>query len=76
MTTPSQLQADQSVIAQHEFREVLDRIVREGIDYRAILAGAGAAIAGSIVDCTDAQSVPRWFAIQAKLAADFLTRKD
>lgn len=73
---PTQTQADQSVLAQHEFAETLDRMVNEGLDYRSILAGAGAALASSIMRSAGPAMVPKWFAIQARIAADYLNSKD
>lgn len=71
MEAVTQSQQDQSTIAQHEFEEVLDRLVTEGMDYRAILAGAGTAIAHSISVSSCPKKVPQFFAQWSELTKDF-----
>ena len=65
--TPTQAQEDQAVLAQREVEELLDRLIREGFDYRSIMAGAGAGIANSLLATAGPAKVSEWFGAQAVL---------
>jgi hypothetical protein len=64
---PNNAQIDQAAIAHNEFGELIDRLIKEGFDYRSILAGNSAAIAQSIMATAGAKKVPEWFALQSAM---------
>lgn len=69
MTTPQPTtsQIDQTIEAQRDFEEVLNRLVKEGFDYRSILTGASCALAQSIMVSAGPSKVSEWFAVQSAL---------
>lgn len=71
MLEPTQSQADQSLIAQQDFEELIDRMIHDRFDYRSILAGASAALARSISASAGPKKVPEWFARNAMLTKDW-----
>lgn len=71
MPEPTANQIDQAAIAHEEFGALIDRLVREGFDYRSMLSGAAAAIAQSIIVSAGPAKVPEWFAMQSALTLKF-----
>lgn len=67
MTEPTTNQIDQAAIAHRDFAELIDRMVKEGFDYRSLLSGAAAALAQSIMVSAGPAKVPEWFAMQSAL---------
>jgi hypothetical protein len=65
--TPNRNQIDQAAIAHEEFGALIDRLVKEGFDYRSLLSGAAAALAQSIMVSAGPAKVPEWFAMQSAL---------
>jgi hypothetical protein len=65
--TPTESQIDQAAVAHQDFAEVIDRMVKEGFDYRSILSGAAAALAQSIMVSVGPSKVAEWFALQSAL---------
>ena len=65
--TSNQMQIDQAAIAHEEFGALIDRLIKEGFDYRSLLAGASAALAQSIMVSAGAHKVSEWFAMQSAL---------
>lgn len=70
---PTQEQADQAAIVQHEVVELMSKLAIEGIDWRVVLTGAGCAIADILDRNIGGAAVPRWF---ATMAAQTLHMKD
>ena len=72
-------QVDQAALAQHDFEELIDRLIRDGFDYRSILTGAAIAITNSISVSAGPHLVAQWFAQNAALtmhlAKDFEARR-
>lgn len=58
---PNNSQVDQAAIAHEEFGALIDRLIREGFDYRSITSGAAAALAQSINLSAGAGKAPAWF---------------
>lgn len=71
---PTPEQIDQAAIAHEEFGNLIDRLVREGFDYRSLLSGAAAAIAQSIIVSAGPAKVPEWFAMQSALTMQLAKR--
>jgi hypothetical protein len=71
--TPNQL--DQAAIAHEEFCTLIDRLVKEGFDYRSLLSGAAAALAQSILVSAGPAKVPEWFAMQSALTMNLAQPK-
>lgn len=65
--SPTKAQTDQAAVAQHDFEELIDRLIRDGFDYRSILTGAAIAITNSIAVSAGQHLVPTWFAQNAAL---------
>ncbi|GLV21990.1 hypothetical protein TomMM35A_18430 [Sphingobium sp. TomMM35A] len=72
---PTESQIQQSAIAHEEFCAVLDRLVKEGFDYRSILSGASAALAQSIMVSAGPAKVSEWFAMQSALTMSLAQSK-
>ena len=66
-TPPTRSQIDQAAIVHHEIVDAIERLVKEGFDYRIILTGAGSAIADTIMRTVGPARVPEWFALQSAL---------
>ena len=62
---PTQAQIDHAVIVQTEVLELLDRLVREGVDWRIAMTGTGCAIADILNRNVGPAEVPKWFATTA-----------
>lgn len=67
MSEPSKGQIDQAAVAHRDFDELIERLIKEGFDYRAILSGAAAALAQSIMVSAGPGKVAEWFALQSAL---------
>ncbi len=65
--TPTPIQLDQAAIAAEEFGSLIDRLIKEGFDYRSLLSGAAAALAESIIASAGAEKAAHWFAGQSLL---------
>ena len=59
---PTQAQIDHAAIVQMEVLELLDRLVREGVDWRVAMTGTGCAIADMLNRNVGPAEVPKWFA--------------
>jgi hypothetical protein len=64
---PTANQIDQAAIAHEEFGSLIDRLIKEGFDYRSLLAGASAALTQSIMVSAGPGKVAEWFATQSAL---------
>jgi hypothetical protein len=64
---PSREQQEQALLAQNENIEVINRLVREGIDGRVDLAGLGSAAADTVTCLFGPRAVAAWFATQANI---------
>lgn len=69
--SPTNTQIDQAAVAHQDFAETIDRMIKEGFDYRSILAGAAAALAQSIMVSAGPAKVPEWFAMQSAMTLHF-----
>ena len=67
MNNPTPEQEAHATLAHHEFVEVTNRLITEGMDSRIILAGIGAAAADLIASKFGRQAAAPWFAKQAIL---------
>ena len=65
--TPNQNQIDQAAIAHEEFAALIDRLIKEGFDYRSLLSGAAAALSHSIEVSAGAEKAALWFSRQAEM---------
>ena len=74
MTNPTAVQAEQCCIVQNELLETINRLIAEGIDYRVVLAGAGAAVAATVYHHLNGEAVSIWFAQQSALTMHFATK--
>ena len=68
--TPTKLQDAQITLAQHDIVEMLNRLGREGMDPRIVLAGLAAATAGLLVSVFGSTAVAPWFEGQALIVRD------
>ena len=59
---PTQAQIDHAALAQTEILECMDRLAREGVDWRVVMTGAGCAIADLLIRNVGQAEVPVWFA--------------
>ena len=64
---PSDEQQQQALLVQHDVIEVLNRLAKEGIDRRIIMAGLGSATADLITCSFGPQAVAPWFDRQAEM---------
>lgn len=67
MQNPTVFQYEQAVLAQREFEDLIDRLIREGLDYRSILTGVATAVTASITASAGADKVSIWFAQNSAL---------
>lgn len=67
MHHPTAEQREQAVLAQHEIVETINRLIREGIDYRVVLAGVGSAAADFITCTVGRSAIAPWHDMQAKI---------
>lgn len=72
--TPNQI--NQAAIAHEEFGALIDRLIKEGFDYRSLLSGASVALAQSIMVSAGPAKVPEWFAMQSALTMYLASPKD
>lgn len=73
--TPNRDQIDQAAIAHEEFGSLIDRLIKEGFDYRSLLSGASVALAQSIMVSAGPAKVPEWFAMQSALTMHMAKRE-
>lgn len=64
---PTPQQEEQAAVAQADVLDVMTRLVRDGFDFRAVLAGASSATASMVNDLVGAAEVPRHFAVMSAL---------
>lgn len=67
----SQRDEEQAAVAQAEVLEAMKRLVRDGFDWRCVLAGAGAAMADMVGKIAGPEKVPAHFAQLSALTATF-----
>lgn len=68
-------QHDQCAIAAHDIIETINRLIREGIDERIVIAAIGSATADTITSVYGAHQVAPWFDKQAAMVRE-LQRRD
>lgn len=73
--TPDKTQIDQAAIAHEEFASLIDRLIREGFDYRSLTSGAAAALAQSITASAGAGKASEWFYAMGAQAESFSNPK-
>jgi len=66
---PSVQNAQDALRARQAFSDLHDHLLREGIEYQALIAGAGMMIAESIINSANVSAAVRWFATQAGTCA-------
>lgn len=69
---PTAQQRAQAELVQQDLIEEINRLIREGIDYRVVLAGVGSATADLIASTLGAAAVAPWHDMQAKLVREAL----
>lgn len=67
MIEPTVEQAEQCAIVQQDVIELIERLNKEGIDLRVVLAGLAAATSFIVMKAYGAKEVPVWFARQSAL---------
>lgn len=68
--TPNAEQRTHAELVQQDIIELLNRLIREGIDPRVILAGIASASCDMLTNVFGQSSVVPWFEMQAKIARD------
>jgi len=63
--------AEQAALAQADVLDVMKRLVRDGFDWRCVVAGASSAIADMVGSINGPATVPAHFARMAELTAGF-----
>lgn len=71
---PTDEQQEQAILAQHDLCETINRLGREGIDPRVILAGLGAATADLITCNFGPDAVAPWFLQHGELITQMMGR--
>ena len=64
---PTEEQANQALIVQHEATERMDAWINEGFDPRVMLAGVGTALVGVVARLYGRKAPQNWFALQSWL---------
>ena len=64
---PTVEQAEQCCLVQQDVIELIERLNREGIDIRVVLAGLSAATSYTVMKAYGRKEVPAWFARQSAM---------
>jgi hypothetical protein len=67
---PSREQHAQCALASLDIIETVNRLIREGMDPRVVIAAIGSATANTITSVWGATAVAPWFDQQAKMVRD------
>lgn len=67
MNEPTAAQQQQAILAQHEFVELTNKLIKEGIAPQIVLVGLATAAADTITSVFGAEKVAPWFGRQSEL---------
>lgn len=68
MSKPNEAATAGATLAHMEARELAHRLIADGVDWRAVLAGMGAAAAEMLAERAGSTAIAGWHDTQARLA--------